>query len=61
MTFDATVLSCVGDHEALQRGRAETDVTQIALKLHPPMEKIQKRVVQVLDECFENGKGYSMT
>ena len=31
------------------------------MKLDPLMEKEQKRIVQVLDECFEKMKGYSMT
>ena len=37
--------------------RDEIDLEQIALKLAPLMEKKEKRIVQVLDECFEKGKG----
>ena len=37
------------------------NLMRIRLKLDPLMKRRQKRVVQVLDECFEIEKGYSMT
>ena len=38
--------------------RDKTEKEQIVLKLDPLIEKVQKRVVKVLDECFEKGIAY---
>ena len=44
----------------LKHVRVQSNIQRLVMKLDPPMEKGQKCVVQVLDECFEKVKSCPM-
>ena len=46
--------------DAISSGIVPSEEDHIRVKLDHVMRKRPKLVVQVLDDCFEKGKGYSM-